>query len=140
MTTKRSIGQEGASRDASHVGASAGTPAHDYGVTVGDGTVADETVPTTVEVAVTFPAVRASWAFTAPWSAFGVGRMSRVIHGEIVPQEGSRTQAVTIPAAKVNATACLCVECGEVSNTPNDCPLCGSKAMLNLARILDRPA
>lgn len=65
-----------------------------------------------------------------------------VIREEIVPLRGCRTQlqpiVATVPVAKVHPTACLCVQCGHVSEAVNDCPLCGSVAMLNISRLLDR--
>lgn len=56
--------------------------------------------------------------------------------------QGAGTQARAIVAsllpAKVNPMACLCVNCGEVSNTVRNCPVCQSVAMLNISRLLDR--
>ena len=34
--------------------------------------------------------------------------------------------------------AVLCTNCETISATPNDCPACGSKSLLNLANILNR--
>jgi ribosomal protein S27AE len=38
----------------------------------------------------------------------------------------------------VEPTAVLCIDCGKVSETRNECRKCGSSAVLNLARLLDR--
>lgn len=69
-------------------------------------------------------------------------RVVDAIWGEIVAPGGGKATAngivASAPAARVAPTACLCVQCGHVSETPNDCPLCGSVAMLNLSRVLDR--
>lgn len=130
MTTKRAIGEEGAQGDASHMGTSASTPAHNHGVTVGDGTVADETVP---------PVARGP---RTPCSASWLERMFYLTHAEIVAPEPAGTQGHTVVVgmapAKVSPTACLCVACGRVSETSRDCPWCQSRAMLNISRILDR--
>lgn len=38
------------------------------------------------------------------------------------------------------ASAWLCEDCGNISNPSTDaCPVCGSGALLGLARVLDRP-
>ena len=39
----------------------------------------------------------------------------------------------------ISPKAVLCCQCGQVSETAQNCPYCGSVAVLNLARILDRP-
>jgi len=45
---------------------------------------------------------------------------------------------VSVPVSvAVSPIACLCCQCGKVSETVRDCEWCGSKAMLNLSRVLD---
>ena len=35
--------------------------------------------------------------------------------------------------------AYLCQDCNAVGNDPTDCPACASKALMGLARVMDRP-
>ena len=37
------------------------------------------------------------------------------------------------------SAAHLCQDCNAIGNSPSNCPACGSKALLNLAVVLNRP-
>lgn len=54
------------------------------------------------------------------------------------PKRDYRAFYVSGDIAKVSPLACLCVDCGKVSETAQNCQHCQSKAVLNLAKVLDR--
>jgi hypothetical protein len=61
-----------------------------------------------------------------------------IVKAIVAPEGGTVARRGIVVDVPVSNTACLCVACGRVSETANDCEWCGSQAMLNLSRILDR--
>ena len=45
---------------------------------------------------------------------------------------------MTPAPAQLPPNAILCIDCGRISEAPQNCPVCGSRAVLNLGRLLDR--